>query len=121
MTEINKTKKKFLDWNEFEDMIWRMQKMTEGKNFTGVYGIPRGGMVIAVVISNRLNLPMLTAPCKGCLVVDDLSDTGITLKHYQDCGYFIATWGCKDKTIVTPDWYYDKFEDDDWIVFPWEG
>lgn len=121
MTEINKTVKKFLDWNEFEDMMFSLQNMVAGKNFTGVYGLPRGGLVIATVLSNRLNLPMLTAPCKGCIVVDDLSDSGITLRHYADCGYFIATWGCKDRTTVTPDWFFEKFEDYHWIVFPWEG
>ena len=132
MTEINTSKKKtnlFWDtdvkYDSFEQMIETLiraiQYSDDGEELplpAGVYGIPRGGCVMAAVISNRLNIPMLAAPCKGCIVVDDIA---VTLKHYQECGYPIYTWMYKTKSIVKPDWYYDIAADDEWIVFPWEG
>ena len=134
MTEIAKNKHKVrLYWDscgdeDFESMIWQLihdlHYDNDGNELPlpiGVYGIPRGGCVMAAVISNRLNIPMLAAPCKGCIVVDDIADSGITLKHYKDCGYPIYTWGYKTKSIVKPDWYYEIFKEDDWIIFPWEG
>lgn len=129
MTVQNREQKLKLTWHQFEDMIGAMIHGIQYNFYpdfrgierpAGVYGLPRGGLVIATVLSNRLNIPMLQAPCEGCIVVDDLADSGVTLKHYSDCGYKIFTWGFKEKSIVIPDWCYQQFAEEDWIVFPWE-
>lgn len=86
---------------------------------TGIYGIPRGGLVLAVMISHLLDIPLLQAPCKDCIVVDDIADTGITLQHYKEKGYFITTMFYHKQSKVVPDfWKYEK--KDCWIAFPWE-
>lgn len=128
MTAVNnKVPHHILTWNEFEGMIQCLIHDikysfdgSEKKLPTGVFGLPRGGLVMAAVISNRLGIPMLLAPCKDCIVVDDLADSGVTLKHYADCGYNIACWGYKEKSIVKPNWYYEPFAENEWLVFPWE-
>lgn len=129
MTAVNENvEKHYLSWNDLENCISEMihdlsydSNGMEKKLPTGVYGLPRGGLVIATILSNRLNIPMLMAPCDGCIVVDDLSDSGVTLKHYRDCGYTIFTWGAKPQTSVQPDWFYEMWGQNEWIVFPWES
>ena len=90
------------------------------KGITGVYGIPRGGLVFAVIVSNILDVPMLAAPCEGCLVIDDISDTGETLIHYKERGYKISTMFYNSISAVKPDYYYRE-KNDKWIVYPWEA
>lgn len=111
-------------WDDVESFIKRVSNFyrlrINGKNIlTGVYGIPRGGLVLAVMISHRLDIPLLMAPCEGCLVVDDISDTGVTLKHYKNSGYHIATMHIRENTSVIPEVWHKI--SDGWVEYPWEG
>ena len=92
-----------------------------GKKFDGVWGPARGGLPLAVCLSHRLNLPFLLKPkSKNTLIVDDIADTGKTLKKFAGKGYFIATWFYHRQSKVVPQvWIREK--KDDWIVFPWES
>ncbi len=106
-------------WSDVDDWIDQVTIRYAGKHLSGVYGIPRGGTVLAIMLSHAMDIPCLSAPCKNCLIVDDISDTGITLKHYHEKGYQIATMYSTDNTEVIPD--FSMFmKKDDWIVFPWE-
>ncbi len=58
------------------------------------------------------------------LIVDDVSDTGETLKSLiskipDSVNYRIATIYMKDKSIVLPNYYWKKVKMDEWITFPW--
>lgn len=117
--------KKYVTWQEVESFIdYLCENLPE--NISGVYGLPRGGLVFAVMLSNRLHIPMLGAPVKGCLVVDDICDTGESLIHYQNNssgdgkGYLIATMYYKDNRLAVKPDYYMRIKQNDWIVFPWE-
>lgn len=114
---------KYLTWNQFEsfihDAVTTVNQLQ--KKPTGVYGLPRGGLPIAVTLSHRLGIPLLLAPTPGCIVVDDISDTGTTLQHYLDSGYIIITWATRAKwTKVVPFFSGLVVNDDSWLVFPWE-
>lgn len=88
------------------------------RRFAGVYGFPRGGLPLAVWISHRAGLPLLLAPAKDALLVDDIADTGVTLFKYKD-SHFIATMFYHRQSSVVPSfWMFEK--QDEWIVFPWE-
>ena len=68
------------------------------------------------------------------LIVDDLADTGLTLREVmklqniinweredkKDCWVY-ATLYYKPKTTVTPNYTIREFNNDEWIVFPWES
>ena len=115
---------KKISWKVIENFVEEISNLHKKEKFTGVYGLPRGGLVLAVMISNRLNIPMLMAPSKGCIIVDDIADTGRSLEHFtinetQKNKYFIATVYYKDWSKVIPDYYY-KIKKDEWLVFPWE-
>lgn len=85
---------------------------------TGVYGIPRGGLIPAVMISHLRGIPLLNAPCEGCVVVDDICDTGRTLVPYAD-RYLTATVYDTLSASVHPD-ISVYLKHDAWIRFPWE-
>ena len=118
-------KYRIVNWQELNEHVETLAKKMADCNFTGVYGLPRGGLVPAVMLSHRLNLPLLMAPCEGCLVVDDIADTGVTLQHYREKGYAIAVIWWKPKASVSPDFYAVKDWDGElgrrWVVFPWEA
>lgn len=116
------------------DFFCKSIKMKHNR-FCGVHGIPRGGLVMAVHASHYLNIPLINSIEQICeldgdndplLIVDDVSDTGETLKQYADyfdkkqTNYFIATFHKKPQTVYVPDLYLCEVPDDQWIVYPWE-
>ena len=104
-------------WEEVYKYVNSLKKLDIKPS--GVYGIPRGGLVLAVIISHLLDIPLLQAPCKDCIVVDDIADTGITLQHYREKGYFISTMFYHKQSVVIPNhWVFEK--KDSWVAFPWE-
>lgn len=115
--------KKYCLWRQFDADVKKIagRILKTGKKFDGVWGPPRGGLPLAVCLSHRLNIPFLSKPKgKNTLIVDDIADTGKTLKKFADKGHFIATWFYHKQSKVVPQvWIREK--KDDWIVFPWEA
>jgi hypoxanthine phosphoribosyltransferase len=116
-------------WRQFEqdcDHIVKWIKSHSKLKFKNVYGIPRGGLPLAVKMSNSLEIPLIMDKgkiSKETLIVDDISDTGETLKK------LISTFNLTDNVIVTlflykqtkvyPHlWLREKKRN--WIRFPWE-
>ena len=87
-----------------------------------IYGIPRGGLIIAVKFSHLLGKSMITDERQITpltLVVDDISDEGKTLLKYRN--NIIATLHYVKSSLVKPD-YFARFKDiDDWVEYPWES
>ncbi|MCX8195470.1 MAG: phosphoribosyltransferase family protein [Acidilobaceae archaeon] len=115
-----------------------------------IVGILRGGAVPAIVIADMLGVedvgvievklytapnarrerPFLRQPLlldvkdKNVLIVDDVSDTGLTLQlaldyieHHLPAGVKTATLYVKPWTRLVPDYYAEST--DSWLVFPW--
>ena len=116
----------YVSWKDLEDFADSLINEMNKANFkpTGVYGIPRGGLILATLLSYKLDIPLLMNASKGCLIVDDIADSGRTLLHFTENDtqfnkYFIATMYYHQRSVVKPNYY--KFEKKDkWIVFPWE-
>lgn len=112
--------KEYVTWKDIEKFIRFLADNTHDfKEFNGVYGPARGGLIYAVIISNRYDVPFLGAPQPGCLCVDDICDSGDTATAWKEKGYTIATHYFNHKSKVLPNLFY-KFKDEKWIVFPWE-
>lgn len=115
-----------IKWQDIEEYIEYINEFYKDKKITGVYGVPRGGLILAVLISHKLNIPLLMAPAKDCIIVDDICDSGETLLHYQNNTsgenknqYHITTMFYKKNNLVTPElWFKEKTNN--WIVYPWE-
>ena len=116
-----------VSWEDVQKFVQNVSNAFKNHSFTGVYGLPRGGCVLAVMLSHSLNIPLLMAPHKGCLIVDDICDSGESLVHYRNntsgqCSYdyTVATMYYNPSSTVHPD-FFEKYKDkDNWIVFPWE-
>jgi len=120
--ELNKDKV-FYTWREFDEDCERIAAWAKGKNFLNIYGIPRGGLVVAVRLSHFTGMSIVLNPLeitKSTLVVDDISDSGKTLSSLRKDASVLAAiatvfW---NKESPQPDfWCREK---NGWVVFPWE-
>jgi len=50
---------------------------------TGVFGIPKGGVPVAIEVAHLFGIEVLAQPCPGCLIVDDIVDSGATLERFR--------------------------------------
>lgn len=109
-----------LTWDQFDEAVYRIASMYEGRAFNGVYGFPRGGLCLAVALSHRLGLPLLGELEPDCLVVDDIYETGVTMSRV------LGLEGCEAVVWISkpePTWWraVEVIQTPDWIVFPWEN
>jgi hypoxanthine phosphoribosyltransferase len=124
-------KKQYITWEKFDDQVNKLASKI--KNVDYVVGVPRGGLILAVIMSHRLGIKHMTIDHlekleefnlnidnKSILIVDDISDSGQTLKHYKKQGYTTATIDVRNTTITKPDYYCNWLDTPDWIVYPWE-
>ena len=122
-TEVEK---QYVTWEEVENFVREVKTRSESL-YTGVYGVPRGGLVLSVMISHALSILLLHAPTNGCIIVDDICDSGESLLHYfkNTSGngrnnYHIMTMFYKQNELGVVPEYYAMEKKDKWIVFPWE-
>ena len=124
-------KKVYVEWEDLERDIDKI--VSQVKEVDYVVGIPRGGLIIAVMVSHRLGIKHMTVDHlekleefnldidkKRILIVDDISDSGQTLKRYKKDGYTTATLDVRNSTITVPDHYVNWLDNTNWIVYPWE-
>ena len=110
----------YFTWEEFDKSVEHIANKCEFLKFSGIYGIPRGGLCLAVALSHKLKINLLSKPIKNSLIVDDVYETGITLKNHKNIEgvEFFVLFSKK-----TPVWWNSVYisEKSDWIVFPWEN
>ena len=109
-----------LTWSQFDWAVEAITARYASHSFTGVYGVPRGGVCLAVALSHSLDLPWLTEPKHGCLVVDDVYETGQTLGSIREqVDATFVVWMSK----LPPEWWIaaTTISPDEWLVFPWEN
>lgn len=121
---MERTKK--YNWSQFsKDIEVLSAEILPFKSFIkNIYGVPRGGLVVAVALSHRLDIQIELNKDKidkGTLVVDEISDSGETLeKLLSDKKYYrIATLWSTPETKMKPDFYCNT-KKKQWITFPWE-
>jgi hypoxanthine phosphoribosyltransferase len=109
----------YLSWDDISILVEDLCDTiaSSGAQVTSITGIKRGGLIPAVMISHKLNIPYVDRINKDTLVVDDICDTGETLK--KSIAMYTATLHYKPTAIFTPD-FYSKEVGTEWIVYPWE-
>jgi xanthine phosphoribosyltransferase len=120
----------YVTWEHFEEAIrsavaeFSKHPLTPDR-LTGVYGIPRGGLIIAVTLSHRLSIPWLAEPQPGCILVDDVIETGHTMQtlidklHKQYPGLHWPAWVWVTKTLLPGIRYHCYVDPKTWVCFPW--
>ncbi len=109
-----------LSWDEFDSCLIQLSLACRGKQFSGVYGFPRGGLCMSVAISHLLTIPFLNEPIPNSLIVDDVYDTGFTFNQIKNIsGVTAFVWFSK----VEPVWWdaVEVCDPSEWLVFPWEN
>ena len=110
----------YFSWSEFDDSVEHIVEKCKFIEFSGIYGIPRGGLCLAVALSHKLKINLISEPIKNSLIVDDVYETGITLnnfKHIEGAMFFVLF------SKIKPLWWNTVHisEKSEWIVFPWEN
>ena len=107
-------------WSEFDKSVEYIADECKFMEFSGIYGIPRGGLCLAVALSHKLKINLLSEPIKNSLIVDDVCETGITLNAYKNIegAMFFVLF-----SKIKPTWWktVNISKKKEWIVFPWEN
>ena len=74
----------YFTWGEFDKSVEQIAKKCMFKEFSGIYGVPRGGLCLAVALSHKLKIELISEPLKNSLIVDDVYETGLTLRTFKD-------------------------------------
>jgi hypoxanthine phosphoribosyltransferase len=111
--------KVYLSWDDINILVEDLCQTiaASGAEIKSITGIQRGGLIPAVMISHKLHIPFVSRINKDTLVVDDICDTGETLKN--TIGMYTATLHYKPTAVFTPD-FYSKEVGTEWLVYPWE-
>lgn len=111
-----------MSWSKFDEGCRILANSIKDKysHVDNVYGIPRGGLMLAIRLCYLLNITLnRDYVTVNTIIVDDISDTGKTLLNYKYHPVPIATlYYHKDSKVIPNLWVYEK--KDKWIVFPWE-
>jgi len=130
--------------DDIAGMVWAMPHKP-----TKILGVSRGGLILAVCLSHKLDIPMVPVSYSSkagngddknhsnilpvfevtdrVLIVDDIADSGLTIRelsdHYKSRVDTVHT-ACiyyKESSIIEPDIYAVKIpKDAPFINFPWE-
>lgn len=143
--------KLFLSWQDItEQLIDIHSKTKQFDNNAAIIGLSRGGLVPAVILSHLKNINtfyscgiksyseqnksteiMFQYPDKEIIknkdvvyVVDDICDTGGTLKFMEN--YLLPikmvsiTLIYRTNEVYRPNYFGSELSDKRWVVFPWE-
>ena len=107
-------------WSQFDESVEHIANKCHFLEFSGIYGVPRGGLCLAVALSHKLKIKLIPEPIKNSLIVDDVYETGITLNTFKDIegAMFFVLF-----SKIKPTWWntVNLSNKREWIVFPWEN
>lgn len=96
-----------------------------------IYGIPRGGLIIATLLSYRMNKPLTMKLIKDnyrkILIVDEICDSGLTMSNFfhrqnsfiHSRNIIKASLFIRKSTKFKPDYYIEEINKE-WLKFFWE-
>jgi hypoxanthine phosphoribosyltransferase len=68
----------YLSWDIIETLVDVLAMNIKKSEIDSIMGLPRGGLIPAVMLSHKLNLPLVFEPTEKTLIVDDICDSGET-------------------------------------------
>lgn len=90
-----------------------MYSATSGRS-PAVYGVPRGGVPVALALQGRIpDMRLVEDPSMATVIVDDLIDSGTTMRAMEQRAPNARFMALLDKRT-------DPAYKGQWIVFPWE-
>ena len=149
-------KREYISYSSFGEKLKKLYyKIDRGGVPSLIVGIANGGLNVSKPLANWFqcehvsisihfydgqkigggkpyfyDIPPLPKDMKEILVVDDILDTGTTLKFFMEKtglvhkeNFKIATihWNDRNGLLnLKPDYWVDKKKENTWIVYPWE-
>ncbi|MTI12976.1 xanthine phosphoribosyltransferase [Sansalvadorimonas verongulae] len=135
-----------ISWEDFHRDTRELAEKLKDREWKGMLAITRGGLGPATVLSRELDITHVDTVCiasydhqdqgelqllksisledggDGWLVVDDLVDTGKTIKLVKELlpQAHVATVYAKPAGVDMADSYLKTVEQSCWVFFPWE-
>lgn len=106
--------------NNIVNKVVKMINITKYKN---IYGIPKNGLIIASMISNKLGVPIVDKKDiqkNNTLIVDDILDSGNTILKYQEKADCLVIFSKKKKLPDGVLYCYKFVKKDEWVSWFWE-
>lgn len=103
------TKKRYVSNNEVLARITLLSRHVDANDM--VYGVPRGGVPVALAMCAMAGAKMASAPETATVIMDDLVDSGATrlrMVHKNHKAMFLPLFDKQQENIK------------EWLVFPWE-
>lgn len=114
-----------ITWNKVASLCQKISKQIKDK-YAFIYGIPRGGLPVAVHLSHltgiSMNFDTFGSGKPKYIVVDDINDTGRTMRPHirNDKCITIALFEREDAECKA-DIVGEYIHHNDYLVFPWEN
>ncbi len=138
----------FVSWEELHRATKELaRRQLPAEQWRGIIGVSRGGLVPATIVARELNIRVVDSVCvssydhtdqrdsvtllkdvcatedgEGFLVIDDLVDTGSTLRFLRERfpkAKFITVYA-KPAGMNLVDDFVAELEQETWIHFPWD-
>jgi len=121
--------RRYLNWNDIDRAINKIVASINSSEIkiNAVGGLPRGGLIPAVMLSHRLGIPFVSqaqiqTTIGNILIVDDICDSGKTLKKFKfEENVYTATLHWKQSSEYQPNYFWEIAYENEWIVYPWEN
>jgi hypothetical protein len=124
-------KKEYYDWQWVDTQVDNIGEKLEAISIPKfVTGIPRGGLIPAILVSHKFNIPYIGLEAakalpgnlkKQILVIDDIADSGETFLQIKRHNFITAALAMRSDSKFTPIYVGEHIKDDHWLVFPWEN
>ena len=138
-----------VDWAEVHrDARELVRKLVGSGEWNGIIAVTRGGLVPAAIIAREMGIRHIDTLCiatydeqyigdvnvikkpadavrdkgKGWLMIDDLVDTGMTMKTAREFlpNCHVATVSAKPEGLKFVDTYVHQVPQNHWVFFPWD-
>lgn len=112
----------YLSWDDVNQLVDKLcAQITKSEiPVKSVLGLKRGGLIPAVMVSHKLGLPWSDVMLPDTLVIDDICDSGVTLRDCV-CSYTAVLYYKPHTANFVPTLFAAIHEGDEWIIYPWEN
>ena len=106
---------------QFNDDIKTLARHKITSKYDAIYGVPRGGINVAIALSRELGIPLISDLAGGnVLIVDDIVDSGKTRNRFKDFDFACLHYKPHAK-IKSNKCLYHVHKTGDWIEYFWEA
>ena len=142
--------RRIISWSDYDELVSSIASQLGDWEPDAIAGLTRGGLIPAVQFSHMFNVKLYTlnislrdgkAPSakfdwkqlekySRVLIIDDINDSGSTLREVHNQFYTraymnpkFATLLSKRSSVMEVDYageHINKSRENDWVVFPWE-